>query len=258
MLFTDQLQQRIILTHYPKRIISIVPSQTELIWDLGLKQELIGITKFCIHPKQMHQSITHVGGTKTLNIKKIKALKPDIIIGNKEENEQTQILELQQEFPVWMSDIYTLKDSLNMIQGLGTLLNKETQSLNISNSIKKSFKTLPQLNKRVLYFIWNKPYMVAGSNTFIGDVLQRLGLINCIEEKDSRYPILTIDEIKILNPDLILLSSEPFPFNQKHINELKKHLPTTSISIVDGEAYSWYGSRLMQSVGEFEKLQFIK
>ncbi len=258
MIFTDQLQQPIALTHYPKRIISLVPSQTELIWDLGIREELVGITKFCIHPKQMHQSVTHVGGTKTLNIEKIKALKPDIIIGNKEENERSQILELQKQFPVWMSDIFTLEDSLNMIHDLGALLNKKAKSLEITHTIQQAFKSLPQLNKRTLYFIWNKPYMVAGCNTFIGDVLQRLGLINCIEEKDSRYPTLTIDEIKMLNPELILLSSEPFPFTQKHIEELQKHLPTTTICIVDGEAYSWYGSRLMQSIDEFKKLELFK
>ncbi len=258
MLFTDQLQQRITLTHYPKRIISLVPSQTELIWDLGIRDELIGITKFCIHPTQMHQSVTHIGGTKTLNLEKIKALKPDIIIGNKEENEQSQIIELQKHFPVWMSDIFTLEDSLNMIQGIGTLLDKEAKSIEMTNAIKQSFKKLPQLNKRVLYFIWNKPYMVAGRNTFIGDFLQRLGLINCIEEQGSRYPTLTMDEIKTLNPELILLSSEPFPFTQKHIEELQQHLPKTSIGIVDGEAYSWYGSRLRHSIDEFKKLEFIK
>lgn len=258
MFFTDQLQQHITLTHYPKRIISLVPSQTELIWDLGIRGELIGITKFCIHPNQLHQSVTHIGGTKTLNIEKIKALKPDIIIGNKEENEQNQILELKKCFPVWMSDIFTLEDSLNMIKGLGILLHKEAKSVEITRTIQQSFKALPHLNKRVLYFIWNKPYMVAGCNTFIGDILQRLGLINCIEEKSSRYPTLTIDEIKILNPELILLSSEPFPFNEQHIEELKQHLPTTTICIVDGEAYSWYGSRLIHSLPEFEKLKLHK
>lgn len=254
MIFTDQLHQKHTLPNYPKRIVSIVPSQTELIWDLGLKSELVGITKFCIHPPEMHKSVAHVGGTKKLHIEKIKSLNPDIIIGNKEENEKEQIEELQRYFPVWMSDIFTLNDSLSMIKGIGSLLNKEVESEAIIQKIKTSFLKLPQINKRVLYFIWNDPYMVAGRHTFIGDVMSRLGLTNCIDVIDSRYPILTIEEIIALNPELILLSSEPFPFNDKHVSELQKHLPHTKIQIVDGEAYSWYGSRLLHSVTEFEKL----
>ena len=254
MIVTDQLQQNFDFDSPPKRIVSIVPSQTELLWDLGIRDELVGITKFCIHPKIMHQTITHIGGTKNLNIEKIKSLKPDLIIGNKEENEQSQIEELQKHFPVWMSDIFTLDDSLQMIQSLGTLLHRETKALEITTQIATSFKVLPQLNKRALYFIWNKPYMLAGRNTFIGDVLQRLGLENAIIETDSRYPAITIEEIKKLNPAVILLSSEPFPFNQTHINNLKKHLPNSTILIVDGEAFSWYGSRLIHSITEFERL----
>lgn len=256
MIFTDQLHQKHTLQHYPKRIVSIVPSQTELIWDLGLKSELVGITKFCIHPPEMHKSVAHVGGTKKLHIEKIKSLNPDIIIGNKEENEKEQIEELQRYFPVWMSDIFTLNDSLSMIKGIGSLLNKEVESEAIIQTIKTSFLKLPQINKRVLYFIWKDPYMVAGRHTFIGDILSRLGLTNCIDDINSRYPILTIEEIIALNPELILLSSEPFPFNEKHVSELQKHLPHTKIQIVDGEAYSWYGSRLLHSVTEFEKLSF--
>ena len=257
MIVTDQLQQKFNFSSPPKRIISIVPSQTELLWDLQLHDALIGITKFCIHPKLMHQTITHVGGTKNLNIEKIKSLQPDLIIGNKEENEQSQIEELQKHFPVWMSDIYTLDDSLHMIQSLGILFNKEAKALEITAQITTSFKALPQLNKSALYFIWNNPYMVAGRYTFIGDLLQRLGLENVIVENDSRYPSITIEEIKKLNPELMLLSSEPFPFNQTHINELKKQLPDSDILIVDGEAFSWYGSRLTQSINEFKRLAEI-
>jgi ABC-type Fe3+-hydroxamate transport system substrate-binding protein len=139
MLFTDQLNNSIVLDSYPKRIISIVPSQSELLWDLGLRDELVGITKFCIHPKEMFDSIERVGGTKNLNIDKIRALKPDLIIGNKEENEQAQILELQKEFPVWMSDIYHLEDALKMIELVGQLVNQSSKANFIKNSIQHSF-----------------------------------------------------------------------------------------------------------------------
>lgn len=248
MFFTDQLNNTFELNEFPKRIISIVPSQSELMWELGLKDEIIGITKFCIHPKVLHNTITHVGGTKTLNLDKIRALNPDIIIGNKEENDKTQIETLQKEFKVWMSDIYTLSDSLSMIKSLGQLVGKKEQAIKLSNILKNSFLNLKKCNKTVLYFIWNTPYMVAGKATFIGNILDQMGLINCISDKDSRYPCLTIETIVELNPEIIFLSTEPFPFNNNHIEELKIKLPNTHIMLVDGELFSWYGSRLTHSV----------
>jgi ABC-type Fe3+-hydroxamate transport system substrate-binding protein len=253
MLFTDQLNKNIQLETYPKRIISIVPSQSELLWDLGLKEELVGITKFCIHPQQMFDSIERVGGTKNLNIDKIRALKPDVIIGNKEENEQSQIIELQKEFNVWMSDIFTLQDALQMIDGIGALVNKSNETNRIKQQIQHSFLNLQQISKTGLYLIWNKPYMVAGRATFIGDMMQKIGIHNVLEQ-NSRYPELSLEEIKILHPDIILLSSEPYPFKEEHIKELQNELPKSKVILVDGEFFSWYGSRLAKSVTYFNEL----
>lgn len=254
MLFIDQLHNTIELKSYPKRIISLVPSQSELLWDLGLREELVGITKFCIHPQEMFKSVNRVGGTKTLNIDKIRALNPDLIIGNKEENEQVQILELQKEFAVWMSDIYNLDDSLNMIEKIGALVNRVEEARMIKNNIQSSFHQLNKSNKSAVYFIWREPYMAAGKGTFIGDILYRLGLQNKIDDDNVRYPELSLEEIKILNPELILLSSEPYPFKQVHLNELQALLPHTKIVLVDGELFSWYGSRLQKSVAYFNDL----
>ena len=253
MLFTDQLNKSIQLETYPKRIISIVPSQSELLWDLGLREELVGITKFCIHPQQMFDTVERVGGTKNLNIDKIRALKPDVIIGNKEENEQSQILELQKEFNVWMSDIFTLEDALKMIEGIGTLVNKSEEALLIKHQIQHSFLNLQQLSKTGLYLIWNKPYMAAGRATFIGDMMQKIGIQNVLEQ-NSRYPELSLEEIKLLHPDIVLLSSEPYPFKEEHIKELQNELPTSKVILVDGELFSWYGSRLTKSVAYFNEL----
>jgi ABC-type Fe3+-hydroxamate transport system substrate-binding protein len=254
MIFTDQINNTIELNAFPKRIISLVPSQSELLWDLGLREELVGITKFCIHPKELHQSVTHIGGTKTLNIDKIRLLKPDVIIGNKEENDQTQIEALQKEFNVWMSDIYTLNDSLSTIEGIGELVNKYAEAKKIIALINNSFEQLKQTHKTVLYFIWKKPYMVAGKATFIGHLLEKIGLKNGITDINSRYPTLLLNDIVNLNPELIFLSSEPYPFKETHVKELQKHLPNTRILIVDGELFSWYGSRLTHSVKYFNEL----
>lgn len=254
MLFTDQLNNTIELKSYPKRIVSLVPSQSELLWDLGLREELVGITKFCVHPKELYKSITKIGGTKTIDILKIRALKPDLIIGNKEENEHAQITELQKEFPVWMSDIYNLQDSLTMIQSVGGLVNRVEEALKIKDNIHTSFTNLKTVNKKVLYLIWKDPYMAAGNATFIGDMLHKMGLQNVITDKNGRYPNLSLEDIKSLNPEFIFLSSEPYPFKEKHIQEFKQLLPASKIILVDGELFSWYGSRLLKSVRYFNEL----
>lgn len=255
MIFIDHFKNKIELTQIPKRIISLVPSQSELLWDLGLRDELIGITKFCIHPNEMFKFKDRVGGTKTLDIHKIRSLKPDLIIGNKEENEYAQIKELQNEFPVWMSDIYNLYDAYKMISDIGELVNKKSEAIELVSIIQKSFSIIKKYNKTVLYLIWKNPYMAAGNATFIGDVLYQMGLINSLKNSDLRYPELTMDEIKNLNPNLIFLSSEPFPFKESHINELKQLVPNATVKLVDGELFSWYGSRLLKSVEYLNNLE---
>ncbi|MBL7936714.1 MAG: ABC transporter substrate-binding protein [Bacteroidia bacterium] len=253
MIFTDQLQHKVELNSFPKRIVSLVPSQSELLWDLGLRDEIVGITKFCVHPVEMFHSVERIGGTKTLNIEKIRSLKPDLIIGNKEENEKTQIEILQKEFPVWMSDIYNLEDALNMMQLVGELVNKPTQAHQIKYNIENSFLNLQTNQKTGLYLIWNNPYMAAGKATFIGNMLHRISIQNVLDE-NSRYPELSIEEIITLNPEIIFLSSEPYPFKEIHIEELQKKLPSSKVILVDGELFSWYGSRLLKSVNYFNKL----
>lgn len=243
--FTDQMGREISLNFPPKRIISLVPSQTELLFDLGLDEEIIGITKFCIHPKDKFKGKTKVGGTKKLDLDKIRALNPDLIIGNKEENDQSQIEELMKEFPIWMSDITLIEDSLQMIESIGELTGKTENALQIATNIKNSLAKI-QINlgsqKSVAYFIWKDPYMLAGKDTFINSVLEKAGFDNAI--KLSRYPALAISEIKVLKPDLIFLSSEPYPFKNEHVAEMQLYFPESTVLIVDGEMFSWYGSRL--------------
>lgn len=247
LVYTDQLGSKISLSSRPLRVISLVPSQSEFLWDIGLKSELIGITKFCIHPQELYRTIERVGGTKQLDLKKIRKLKPDLIIGNKEENEKAQIEVLQNEFPVWMSDIYTLDDAFQMMLALGEIFDKKVESKKIVNEISSSVSQIKDCFKaqRVLYLIWNNPYMGIASNTFIDGVLNHIGLKNVLNDL-SRYPELSTAFLKDLNPDYCFLSSEPFPFNQSHILELQEILPNTKLKLVDGEVFSWYGSRLLK------------
>lgn len=231
----------------PKRVISIVPSQSEFLWDIGLADSLVGITKFCIHPDEMFRSVPHVGGTKKLNIGKIRSLQPDLIIGNKEENEKADIEELEKHFPVWMSDIYDLNDALQMMKATGKICGKEAKAKKIIAAIQDaatSFNTNGEF--RTAYLIWKDPIMVAGGNNFIEHQLQRCGLTNVFGGKD-RYPVITPEELKQANPQLILLSSEPYPFGEKHIPAIKEICEDARIELVDGELFSWYGSRLLKA-----------
>lgn len=257
--FTDQLGRTILVNYPPKRIISLVPSQTELLFDLGLDAEVVGITKFCIHPIAHFASKVKVGGTKKLNLDLIRELKPDLIIGNKEENEQLQIETLMEEFPVWMSDIYTLEDAKATIVQIGALINREPEAAYLVHLISAGFNDLQTLalqhgiDKSVAYLIWREPYMLAGSDTFIDHLLTLNGLRNVI--KQNRYPETNLENLGLLKPDLVFLSSEPYPFREKHLEEIKKAMPAARVMLVDGEMFSWYGSRLVKAVQYLFQLQ---
>jgi len=253
-IYRDQLDREVVLSATPKRIISIVPSQTELLFDLGLNEEIVGITKFCIHPEEKVKQVAKVGGTKQLDIKKIKSLRPDLIIANKEENERNQVEELMNSCPVWISDIGDLPGAIDMIGRVGELVGKADQAKKLAAEITQKFDrlSLHPTGKRAAYFIWRKPYMIAGKGTFIDSMLQKCGLENAFEQE--RYPEVTGETLVEANPDVILLSSEPYPFKEKHINELKAIVPRAKTKLVDGELFSWYGSRLLHAPEYFEQL----
>ncbi len=253
-LFRDQLGREIMIKEPPKRIVSVVPSQTEYLYHLGLEQEVIGITKFCVHPESWFRNKARVGGTKQLKTDQIAALQPDLIIANKEENTKEQIEELAEKFPVWVSDIHNLDESLEMMEMIGEICDKTSEAQSITQQIKTDFQGFDPVvpsNPTCLYLIWRNPYMAAGTETFINDLLKRCGFSNLA---DSRYPEMTREQITQLQPEYILLSSEPYPFSEKHMHELQACCPTSKIVLVDGEYFSWYGSRLMGSVDYINRL----
>jgi ABC-type Fe3+-hydroxamate transport system substrate-binding protein len=243
--FTDQMGARVTINFPPKRIISLVPSQTELLADLGLDEKVIAITKYCTHPVAWQKSKQIVGGTKNFDVKMISDLNPDIIIGNKEENFKDGILQLSR-YPVWMSDIATLEEAISMITSIGEMTDRGTQAASIVQDIRRSFSGIKKFSPAtVLYMIWRKPWMAAGRGTFINSMLETLGLKNAIET--ARYPQLTESELQTANPQYIFLSSEPYPFQEKHIEEIRTLCPMSEILLVNGEMFSWYGSRLIQA-----------
>lgn len=253
---SDQLGRELFLKETPQRIISLVPSITELLYDLKLEERVVGITKFCIHPSAWFKSKTRIGGTKNPNLDRIQGLKPDLIIANKEENRKTDIEQLSKLFPVWVSDVNDIQQAFEMIASIGDITNKKVEAEQILTELKASFFDIiawPE-SIAVAYIIWKDPWMTVNKQTFIHSMLNKCGFQNVFSNAGLRYPETTIEELKLLNPEYIFLSSEPFPFNEKHIIELKKHLPHSKIILVDGEIFSWYGSRLLKAKHYFEKI----
>lgn len=254
---TDQLGNRLDLTRPPERIVSLVPSQTELLADLGLDHQVIGVTKFCVHPHHWRREKKVVGGSRKFDVDMIIDLNPDLIIGNKEENDRTAIETLQKQFSVWMSDISTFDQAIDMIRSVAAITNTADKGQALADEIIRSFQALaaPRHPIRTLYFMWYHPWMAAGGNTFINTMMRTAGLVNVLQP-DHRYPELSIDQITRLDPSLVLLSSEPFPFSQNHVDEIQGILPKAKVIVVDGEFFSWYGSRLRLAPAYFNSLNF--
>jgi len=252
--FTDQMNRRVEIPQPVRRIVSLVPSQSELLVDLGLTTLLAGVTRFCVHPEHLRKNVQQIGGTKAVKIAEVLALKPDLVIGNKEENLQSDIEALEKHVPVWMSDITGLESALEMIRQIGLLTDTVEGAGEIIATIRLRFSELEaemrNVPKRsVLYLIWKKPYMAAGKGTFIDDCLARCGFVNCLSE--MRYPNV---DFSAIDPEVILLSSEPYPFSEKHIAELREQFPAAKILLADGEYFSWYGSRMLNAPAYFREL----
>ncbi len=243
----------------PCRIVSLVPSQTELLVDLGLKDDILGITKFCVHPKELRKEKKIVGGTKNVHFDRIKALEPDIILCNKEENTKEMVLELEKIAPVHVSNIENLDDSLELIRQYGEIFKVGAKASEIEEKIRIRFNDFQNFIqkksfRRVAYMIWKKPWMAAGKGTFINYLLEINRFQNVFLEEESRYPEIKLSEMEEKDVQLLMLSSEPFPFKESHKEELKKELPGVDVILVDGEYFSWYGSRLINAFKYFKSL----
>jgi len=235
-----------------RRIISLVPSQTELLYDLGLDKEVVGITKFCVHPESWRDTKTIVGGTKNVKLEVVDSLKPDLIIANKEENTREDVEALMRKYEVWVSDVKKIDDAYDMMTTIAKLTGRDASK--VIADVRRSFLELGSFErKRAVYLIWKKPWMVAGADTFINEMMKVAGFDNVVVE--DRYPALSADEMRVLNPEVVLLSSEPYPFKDQHVDELRRMLPAAKVMLVDGEMFSWYGSRMMKSAGYFKELR---
>lgn len=244
----DQCGRLVDIPVNPQRIISLVPSQTELLYALGLGERVVGITRFCTHPRIWHQTKTRVGGTKDADLAKIRQLHPDLIIGNKEENDRNSLRLLSEEFPVWISDVKTLDDALGMMNTISGMTGCHAKGGAIVADVSRNFQSLQKSKTvRAAYLIWHNPMMTINVDTFIHDMLQRAGFENVFRDRtESRYPEITAEDLRQADPEVIMLSSEPYPFRSKHISDYQTILPEAEIRFVDGRNWSWYGSALLE------------
>lgn len=250
----DQLGNSIHIKQIPKRIISLVPSQTELVVDLGMRKSLVGITKFCVHPKSLKSEVKMVGGTKSVHLDKIEALQPDLILCNKEENTPEMVKALQQIAEVHVADVTTFSDAYQLISDYGKIFQQQEKAEELVADIQNQFTELRAIQQnnqpqKVAYFIWKNPWMVAANHTFINSVLNELGLENVFAHLE-RYP--EVDLQNLPETDWIFLSSEPFPFKKDDFSAfVDKRL---KLEIVDGESFSWFGSRMKKTSPYFKEL----
>lgn len=232
-----------------ERIISLVPSLTELAIDLGLEEKIVGRTRFCVHPEDKVENIPIVGGTKNPRLEKIRELEPDYIIANKEENRRQHIHDLKDDYEVNVTDISTIEDAIITIHEFGQLFDKAEPANSLITEIQQRLEERPEESElRTAYMIWKDPWMTVGSDTYIHDVMEHWKLSNVFEDR-SRYPKISLEELKAKNPDLVLLSSEPFPFKEKHMEQVEEACPAARVLLVEGEWFSWYGSHMKHSFG---------
>lgn len=257
---TDQLGNHHFFNQAPVRIISLVPSITELLYDLGLEAQIVGITKFCVHPYHFKSTKTIIGGTKKVNLDRIQSLYPDIVIANKEENTKEIVYALAKWCTVWVTDIKSIEDNYQMITDFGNIFNKRVKAQKWINKLHFAHDEFNQFIKdkpikRIAYFIWANPYMVVGQNTYIHEMLQLNHFENVYAFKEGRYPEVELKKMRLEgDPKYVFLSSEPFPFDDSHAFEIGRYSHHAITVFVDGTFFSWYGSRLLHSFAYFKQM----
>ena len=253
---TDDLGRTVRYESPPRRIISLCPSITETLLELGMDGRVVGRTRYCIHPANKRMGVQRIGGTKKLQFDEIDALEPDLIIAEREENNREDIERLEKKYPVYVADVVDFSSALRMLGRLGALCGEPLAAEQLNEKILLKFNDLEKLKglRRCAYLIWRKPWMAAGQGTYINSILKKCGLDNYFADRPSRYPVLSVQDLQHSEIDLILLSSEPYPFHERHMDEIRVLQPRAEILLVDGEMFSWYGARMLRAADYLNEL----
>ena len=233
------------------RIVSLCPSLTELVFDLGLEDQLVGRTKFCVHPEGRVEAIEKVGGTKNPKIERIVELAPDLVLLNEEENRAEDAealvaagLRCHTSMPV------SVPDTAEMVRSIGRAVERTEAAEAIAADIERRAARVRAAAEhrpsvRYVYLIWREPIMTVNDDTFVASLLGLAGGVNVFGDTGERYPTITAEDLAAADPNGVLLSTEPFPFDEKYRDELVEAtgLPIERFHVVDGELLSWHGSR---------------
>lgn len=238
------------------RIISLVPSLSETIVTVGMRDELLGCTQFCVEPADLHRTAKVVGGTKDFDLDQIRALRPTHIFANQEENPRELIEVLRNEFPLLLTFPKSPYDVPGMLRDMDRFLDSKDRFEALAQSLESHFRSLIGMPtpKKFLYFIWREPYMLVGRDTYISRFLECFGWINAYDG-DERYPQITVDQMKAMKLDICLFSTEPYPFRRRDARRLRAEWSESpEILKIDGRLLSWYGTA---SVEAWEMLQAV-
>lgn len=253
---TDHLGREVRLTEPPRRVVSLVPSITRTLFDLGLADHVAGRTKFCVQPEGKVDAVPVVGGTKQFHADRIRAIGPDLILANKEENEASAVRDLMDDFTVFVTDVRDLQGNERLLRDLGALTGTREMAARITEDTRRAFATVrPLPGIPAAYLIWKDPYMAAGGDTFINAMLAAFGLNNVFAGRPGRYPEVSAGELAASGAKVVLLSSEPYPFTEKHSAEFRALCPDALVLPIDGAAFSWYGSLVAGTPAYFSQLE---
>lgn len=256
MVFTDDMKEEIQMEDYPHKIISLCPSVTETLVKLGLKNQLTARTNYCYRPEGDVEGIKKIGGPKSIDMEAVDSTEPDLIIAVKEENDRQQIEKLREKHIVFVFDVNTYTEALDMIIRMGELMGKQEKAVEMADNIDKAFANIPQLKTPLtfLYLVWKDPLIAAGKRTYINNVLTSHGFSNCLDTFIQRYVTLNIEVFKKLEFDIAFLPTEPFEFNEDDKKDILAFFPETDVRLVDGEVFSWYGYRMLHAAEYLKKL----
>ena len=234
------------LAQPPQRIVSLVPSLTETLVDLGVEDRIVGVTKFCLHPDHLRREKTRVGGTKGVRVDLILDLQPDLVIANLEENNAQDVMALEiAGVPCWVCDVRTVERAFRLLADLGELVGAGERGRALEQEARSAWEEGRAAGhggagREVAYAVWRNPWMWAGHDAYIQSVLRWWGWSTWPDA--PRYPECDMEAVLESGVEEVLLPSEPFPFKETHRAEC---LGLTS-TLVDGEMFSWYGSRMLQ------------
>jgi ABC-type Fe3+-hydroxamate transport system substrate-binding protein len=261
----DAFGRSLTVRQRPERIVSLVPSLTEALFAFGLEQEIVGVTRFCVEPRRGVAGKAKVGGTKALDVAKIKALKPDLVVASAEENSPADVAQLiDHGCPVFVTLATSVEGAIQLLRQLATITDTTAAAGPIIQEAKEALASMVaagigQERVRVFCPIWRNPYMTCGSATYTGDLINSCGGRNVFGERQERYPHLELAEMAVLDPQVILLPSEPYRFTERHKADFGAFAEVTAVKnghifLVDGRTVTWYGPRIARSLSEVKRL----